>query len=225
MNNLSDLTIVEEYSEKDKVDIPLLEDWLAYNIPSSPDTAHTDNPYYQFCQCCQQSNCKHFETTLSTIHKLEEDARLAAVIGQGLLQRHEQYICDANQLETRLEQKVSSLRTKIEELEDSLLASDTAKQHYLDERNKCMRRLQRTEKLNECDARCIQLEKELKLKMKEIERLSVFKLLAKQADIREEAITAKLEDLKQELAYSRKAELTLESKHKKLKAKLGNAIL
>jgi hypothetical protein len=45
--------------------------------------------------------------------------------------------------------------------------------------------------------------------------------MARQADIREDTLRAKLEDIKQELAISRKAELTLESKYKKLKTKYG----
>lgn len=45
--------------------------------------------------------------------------------------------------------------------------------------------------------------------------------MARQADIREDNLMSALEDVKQELAASRKSELLLESKYKKLKLKYG----
>ncbi|KAL7314050.1 hypothetical protein PS15m_007708 [Mucor circinelloides] len=76
-----------------------------------------------------------------------------------------------------------------------------------------------TSDLDICNSRCLQLGSELKSKNNEVEKLRIFKFMARQADIREDTLRAKLEDVKQELAVSRKAELTLESKHKKLRTK------
>ncbi|ORY94188.1 hypothetical protein BCR43DRAFT_532171 [Syncephalastrum racemosum] len=75
--------------------------------------------------------------------------------------------------------------------------------------------------LEAANARCTHLTTELRARTMEVDKLRIFKFMVRQADIREENLRAKLEDAKQELAVSRKAELTLESKHKKFMAKYG----
>lgn len=72
-----------------------------------------------------------------------------------------------------------------------------------------------------CNQRSNQLINELNIKTKEVEKLRACKLMARQADIREDNLMSALEDVKQELAASRKSELLLESKYKKLKLKYG----
>ncbi|RCI06004.1 hypothetical protein CU098_009115 [Rhizopus stolonifer] len=199
-----------------------LQDWLSRSIPPESPSLSLD-----MCRCCGHNDCEYFETISSTMRKLESDARLAAVIGQSLLQKHEQYVTESNEIKHELEQKVESLQDKIRELEQSLTESEYLKQEYLEEKTKLIWECQRTQKsleettadLDQSNSRCLQLGSELKSKIGEIEKLRVFKLMARQADVREETLRTKLEDLKQELAVSRKAELTLENKHKKLKAK------
>lgn len=79
--------------------------------------------------------------------------------------------------------------------------------------------------LETSNQRCLQLGSELKAKIQEVEKLRIFKFMARQADIREDSLRAKLEDIKQELAISRKTELTFESKYKKLKTKYESLCL
>ncbi|KAG2193193.1 hypothetical protein INT46_011274 [Mucor plumbeus] len=200
-----------------------LQDWLSRSIPDTPSSSISW--LLDICRCCNQNDCENFETISSTIRKLENDARLAA--GQSLLQKHEQYVTESSDIKQQLEQQVDLLHDKILESEQSLIESDTYKQKYLQEKNKSIWECQKIQKtldettsdLDICNTRCLQLGAELKLKNNEVEKLRIFKFMARQADIREDTLRAKLEDVKQELALSRKAELTLESKHKKLKAK------
>lgn len=67
--------------------------------------------------------------------------------------------------------------------------------------------------------RISQLTSELDSKTREIDKLK--KLMAHQAGAREDHLRFALEDMKQELANSKKAEVCLESKYKKLKEKYG----
>ncbi|KAI8977873.1 hypothetical protein BDB01DRAFT_700515, partial [Pilobolus umbonatus] len=141
------------------------------------------------CRCCNKISCNNFEVLSNTIRKLEEDARLAAEIGQSLLHEHEKTVVESKKIRNDLEsQFIQTLDETIIDLEIS-------------------------------NNRCSQLGAELKERDIEVEKLRVFKFMARQADIREDTLRAKLEDTKQELALSRKTELTLESKHKKLTSK------
>lgn len=72
-----------------------------------------------------------------------------------------------------------------------------------------------------CNQRSNQLTNELDIKTREVEKLRTYKQMARQADIQEDNLRSALEDMKQELAVSRKAELSLDSKYKKLKSKYG----
>ncbi|KAF1803972.1 hypothetical protein FB192DRAFT_1278196, partial [Mucor lusitanicus] len=207
-----------------------LQDWLSRSIPDTPSSSVSW--LLDTCRCCNQNDCENLETITSTIRKLENDARLAAVIGQSLLQKHEQFVAESNDMKQQLEQQVDLLQDKMRELEQSLIESDTCKQEYLQDKNKSTWECQKLQKvrcgyaldettsdLDICNNRCLQLGSELKQRNNEVEKLRIFKFMARQADIREDTLRAKLEDVKQELAVSRKAELTLESKHKKLRTK------
>ncbi|CEP08056.1 hypothetical protein [Parasitella parasitica] len=202
-----------------------LQDWLSRSIPDTPSSSVSW--LLDICRCCNQSDCENLETMSSTIRKLENDARLAAVIGQSLLEKHERFVTESNDMKQQLEQQVELLHDRIHELEQSLIESDACKQEYQQEKNKSVWECQKMQKtldettsdLDLCNSRCLQLGSELKSKNNEVEKLRIFKFMARQADIREDTLRAKLEDVKQELAVSRKAELTLESKHKKLRTK------
>ncbi|KAI9486673.1 MAG: hypothetical protein EXX96DRAFT_472089 [Benjaminiella poitrasii] len=184
-----------------------LQDWLSKNtIPDTPSSYSLD-----MCQCCKQHDCQNFESIHSIIRKLENDVRLAAVIGQSLLQKHEQYVTESNDIKNQLEQEVNQ-KEKRKKLKGRVRVKEKRKKQILDET---------TFDLDMCNNRCLELGAELKNSINEVEKLRVFKFMVRQADIREEVLKTKLEDTKQELAISRKAELTLESKHRKLKAKYG----
>ncbi|KAI8875585.1 hypothetical protein K501DRAFT_233480 [Backusella circina FSU 941] len=203
-----------------------LQDWLTRSIP---DTASTSSSLLllETCPCCKKVDCENMDTLASAIRKLEGDARLAAEIGQSLLHKHEQSVITSTEIKSNLEEQLGQLREKVRELEHSLLEADIKKQELEEEKDKSIWEYQKTQKtldetvidLEAANHRCIQLGSELKQKSSEVDALRVFKIMARQADIREDALRVMLEDNKHELGISRKKELSLESKHRKLKAK------
>ncbi|CAO3688466.1 hypothetical protein G6F70_009016 [Rhizopus microsporus] len=194
-----------------------LQDWL------SRDNSCTY--LLDICRCCNKSNCDNLQTLILGIQKLEEDARLAAEIGQSLLNKHEQYVIESNEAISGLESQVQESQEKIHELEQLLIQSDTVKYDLEQEKNKLNWEWQKTQKMlddtlldvESYHQRINQLTSELDSKTREIDKLK--KLMAHQADAREDHLRFALEDMKQELANSKKAELCLESKYKKLKEK------
>ncbi|KAI8087410.1 hypothetical protein BDF21DRAFT_335525 [Thamnidium elegans] len=198
-----------------------LQDWLSRSIPDTPSSSVSW--LLDTCRCCNQNECENLETLSSAIRKLEGDSRLAAEIGQSLLHKHEQFVSESNDIKSGLEQELQELRDKVHELEQNLSDSDNYKRDLIQEKDKSI--LDETAvDLENSNHRCLQLGSELKSKINEVEKLRIFKFMARQADIREDTLRAKLEDIKQELAVSRKTELTLESKYKKLKTKYGKYI-
>ncbi|KAG1079434.1 hypothetical protein G6F42_023769 [Rhizopus arrhizus] len=73
--------------------------------------------------------------------------------------------------------------------------------------------------------KCNQLEMDLKIKESELQKLRLYKFMARHAESNEATLTSKLEDTNQELAICRKNELVLESKIKKLKMRYGKFAL
>ncbi|KAI7888099.1 uncharacterized protein EV154DRAFT_605078 [Mucor mucedo] len=202
-----------------------LQDWLSRSIPDTPTSSVAW--LLDTCRCCHRNECENLEILSSAIRKLEGDSRLAAEIGQSLLHKHEQFVSESDDIKNGLEQELEELRDKVRELEQSLTDSDNSKQDLVQEKDRSIWEMQKTQKildetavdLETSNHRCLQLGSELKSKIQELEKLRIFKFMARQADIREDTLRAKLEDIKQELAVSRKTELTLESKYKKLKTK------
>ncbi|KAI8384325.1 uncharacterized protein BYT42DRAFT_257110 [Radiomyces spectabilis] len=202
----------------------LLQDWLTKGMP---EPAHSPWFIDNICQCCQRPNCPQFDNVMAGIRKLENDVRLAAEIGQSLLHKHEAFVSESQEVKTVLEQQLETSNEKVHELQQLLEESDTQKHQLAGERDKVTWELQKMDKtlqdtlsdLEAANARCVHLGGELKAQNVELEKLRILKLMVRQADVREETLHAKLEDLQQELAISRKTELSLESKYKKLKAK------
>ncbi|KAI9250931.1 hypothetical protein BDA99DRAFT_522244 [Phascolomyces articulosus] len=198
-----------------------LQDWLSRSISDNSPILDTK------CGCCGQIDCEIFEALGNTVKKLEGDARLAAEIGQSLLHKHESYILESKQVKADLEQQLDEAREKAQQLEQLLEDADCTRRELLDEHSKTSWESQKTQKtlretaadLEVANARCTQLMNELKAETMEVDKLRIFKFMVRQADVREENLRAKLEDTKQELAVSRKTELTLESKHRKLKSR------
>ncbi|KAG2224235.1 hypothetical protein INT45_000264 [Circinella minor] len=216
-NNNNTIDIVHSSIEQS------LQDWLSRSISDNSPILDTK------CGCCGQSDCESFESLGNTIKKLEGDARLAAgkEIGQSLLHKHESYIIESNQVNADLEQQLDEARQKAEQLNQLLEDADCTRRELLDQHNKVTWESQKTQKtlretaadLEVANARCTQLMNELRTETMEVDKLRIFKFMVRQADVREETLRAKLEDTKQELAISRKTELTLESKHRKLKSR------
>ncbi|KAG0860142.1 hypothetical protein G6F16_005906 [Rhizopus arrhizus] len=197
-----------------------LQNWLTRDSSSL-------TPLMDSCRCCNKINCENLQALVYAIKKLEEDARLAAEIGQSLLHKHEKYVTESNEIKLRLENQLSQAQERVLELEQLLIQSDTVKHDLEQEKNKLTWEWQKTQKIldetqleaESCNQRSNQLINELNIKTKEVEKLRACKLMARQADIREDNLMSALEDVKQELAASRKSELLLESKYKKLKLK------
>ncbi|KAF1805089.1 hypothetical protein FB192DRAFT_1420488 [Mucor lusitanicus] len=181
------------------------EDWansqqLALGTPSSVASS-----LFEVCRCCARQNCENLEYYNRTMKKLESDTRLAAEIGQGLLHKHETYVTESNQQRAQLEKQLNECHEKIAGLEQSL-------DQILDET---------VADLEMTNEKCSQLEMDLKTKESELQKLRLYKFMARHAESNEATLTSKLEDANQELAICRKNELVLESKIKKLKMRYG----
>ncbi|KAI7870711.1 hypothetical protein BDF14DRAFT_1768510 [Spinellus fusiger] len=208
-----------------------LEEWLSRNIsePSTSTTLMLENP----CCCCGHMECSHLIAFTKAIRKLEGDTRLAAEIGQGLLHKHELFVLESSQIKAFLEQQLDTSCEQIKSLQQQVEETDSSRHDLLERINRTTREYQKTQKLVEntsadldmANTRCLQLTEELKKKTLEIEKLRVVKFMMRQAETREETLRSKLEDTKQELASTRKNELGLESKHKKLRVKYGTVLL
>ncbi|KAI9027139.1 hypothetical protein CLU79DRAFT_25229 [Phycomyces nitens] len=201
-----------------------LEEWL---YKSTLGNTNSPVSYLETCGCCGQTDCENLDTLNKTIKKLESDTRLAAEIGQSLLQKHETYVIEATHVTESLQSQLDVCHENVARLEQSLEETENSKQELLHESKKAAWEHQKAQKilketmsdLEISNAKCAQLAKDLEMKCNEVEKLRVFKFMVRQSDIREESLRSKLEDMNQELAVTRKSELMLESKQKKLMIK------
>ncbi|CAG8813645.1 6992_t:CDS:2, partial [Racocetra fulgida] len=117
-------------------------------------------------------------------------------------------------------QKIAELEDLVHELEGSqrtlsLEKDDATRQkNILENKSDAL-----TEALESSDKRVVELTNELEQLGNEVKRLMANNLLGERIEEREEMLSRQLEDLKQELQVSRKAEFAAESKVKKLQAK------
>ncbi|KAK4519380.1 uncharacterized protein ATC70_009615 [Mucor velutinosus] len=201
------------------------EDWtnsqqLVLGTPSSVASS-----LFEVCRCCSRQNCEHLEYYNRTMKKLESDTRLAAEIGQGLLHKHETYVAESSQQRAQLEKQLNECHERIAGLEQSLDEVENQKDDIAKEKNKWLWEYQKRQKildetvadLEMTNEKCSQLEMDLKIKESELQKLRLYKFMARHAESNEATLTSKLEDTNQELAICRKNELVLESKIKKLK--------
>ncbi|KAI9366331.1 hypothetical protein BD770DRAFT_417241 [Pilaira anomala] len=161
---------------------------------------------FDVCHCCGKQDCENLEY----MKKLESDTRLAAEIGQSLLLKHETFVTKSNEQRIELEKQLEESHQRLSGLEQ--LLDEVENQKILNET------LSDLEIVNE---KYNQLSIELDEKTAELEKLRVFKFMVRNAELREETLTSKLDDTKQELSLCRKNELVLESKIKKLKMRYG----
>ncbi|ORZ23611.1 hypothetical protein BCR42DRAFT_318797 [Absidia repens] len=183
-----------------------LQDWLTRNLPEANSPSPLSSLMNETCPCCDKYDCENMDTLQKTMKRLEADACLAAQIGQSLLQKHESLVAETNQTKGILEQQLNEFREKVANLEILLALEETSVD------------------LEKANKRCIEIGQELQNKTKELEKLRIFKFMVRQADFREDMLRSQLEDTNQELAISRKNELMLESKYKKLKSRYGNRL-
>ncbi|CAG8446677.1 2240_t:CDS:10 [Acaulospora colombiana] len=176
--------------------------------------------------CCGKENCKNFAMFLKCTGSMEDELRLAAEVGQALLQKHEIYQKEVEELQrslndqteqcTHAEQKVQEYENMVRGLEESLrvltLERDEAlKQKKIDAF---------TEAIDSRDNRILELTRELERSESDIKRLTASNLKGEKSEEREEILGRQLEDLKQELAIARKSEHAAELNVKKLKENL-----
>ncbi|CAO3591445.1 unnamed protein product [Absidia cylindrospora] len=204
-----------------------LQDWLTRNLPEANSPSPLCSLMNEACPCCKKYDCENMEALHKTMKRLESDACLAAQIGQSLLQKHESLVAETNQTKGILEQQLNEFREKVANLEILLVDADNSKQETEEERDRYHWKWQKSQKaleetsidLEKANKRCIEIGQELQNKTKELEKLRIFKFMVRQADFREDMLRSQLEDTNQELAISRKNELMLESKYKKLKSR------
>ncbi|KAI9250274.1 hypothetical protein BY458DRAFT_493915 [Sporodiniella umbellata] len=215
--------------------IPSIEESLQ-NWTKRDSTCSTLAWLLDSCRCCNKTHCENLNIFVQTIKKLEDDSRLAAEIGQSLLQKHEQYVTETSEARLGLEEQLLDTQGRVLELEQLLIQSDTIKLDLEQEKNRMTWEWQKTQKVCEksqinlvmkaldetltdmetCNQRSNKLFNELSIRTREVEKLQACKSMASQG---EDELRSALEDAEQELADSRKAELSLESKYKKLKTK------
>ncbi|CAG8698749.1 12832_t:CDS:2, partial [Gigaspora rosea] len=200
--------------------------------------------------CCGNDDCPNLVAFLRSLKSLEDQLRLAAEIGQALLQQKEVYEGEIKEYQQKLEhqkklldttntantldgktindinecaryqQKITELEDLVHELESSqrtltIEKDDASRQkNILENKSEAL-----TEALESSDKRVVELTNEIEKLDNEVKRLMANNLLGERIEEREELLSRQLEDLKQELHFSRKAELAAESKAKKLQAK------
>ncbi|KAI8140732.1 hypothetical protein BJV82DRAFT_622297 [Fennellomyces sp. T-0311] len=187
----------------------------------------SDFSLYSTDCCCGRSGCDNYQTWMHIVRKLENDARLAAEIGQSLLHQHEKFVQDTDQGRRMVQQQLDGYREQIHKLEQSLHTTETAKQELDDEKNKWFWKWKRTQKtldataadLEIANSKWINIAASLKEKEAEVERLQAFEIMNKQSNIREDALRGKLEDAQQEIEDCRRKEKLTAARYKKIKEK------
>ncbi|KAI7880457.1 hypothetical protein K492DRAFT_207547 [Lichtheimia hyalospora FSU 10163] len=177
--------------------------------------------------CCGQNDCPVLQSWTRTVQKLETDARLAAEIGQSLLQKHDKYVFETDKLKKDLHNKAHQYRERIRDLEQAVQVSDTAKQELHQDKNKWYWKWKRTQSTLDATAadleiannRCTQLSNELRRKELEIEKLQLFQIESREAHGREEILRAKLDDIQQEVNTLRKNDKASQSRMRAMKDK------
>ncbi|CAI2167804.1 19953_t:CDS:2 [Funneliformis geosporum] len=180
--------------------------------------------------CCGKETCQNLLAFLRSTRSLEDELRLAAEVGQALLQKQQKYEIDQKKMESfrsaleiqcaRSEQSVQELKDMVFELEDTQRIitrerDDTLRQkNLLDEKNDIL-----VTALDKHDSMVRDLNSELKERDNEIKRLMACNLKGERSEEREEMLSRQLEDLQQELAVSRKSEIAAEMSVKQLKNK------
>ncbi|CAG8675433.1 24681_t:CDS:2 [Dentiscutata erythropus] len=186
----------------------------------SPSPTHR-SPVNLQC-CCGSDDCPNLAAFLRSLKSMEDQLRLAAEIGQALLHQQEGYQKEIKECQQKLEHQKKLINTantldELEELMHEFESSQrtltiekddaTRQKNILENRSEAL-----TEALESSDKRVVELTNELERLDNEVKRLMAHNLLGERIEEREEMLSRQLEDLKQELHFSRKAEFAAESK-------------
>ncbi|KAI8371378.1 uncharacterized protein BYT42DRAFT_580033 [Radiomyces spectabilis] len=196
--NKSPLPSPVEHAIKQWLESPLL------------NTSHAPLP--DICQCCGQNNCENLKSLSKMIADLDSGSRLAAEIGQVLLQNNKDCSLESIQLKKQLDDALEEVYHMNQELQRRTWEFEKI-QKILDET---------TADLDMTNAKCAELSKALQAKTSECAELSTYRFLVRHSEEREEILRNKLDDTNQELAMARKNELSWEGKYCKLKVRYDN---
>ncbi|KAG2185072.1 hypothetical protein INT43_000985 [Umbelopsis isabellina] len=208
----------------DRQDHDPLSDSLEHLI-ASRHSQHEENT--NISCCCGRNDCPRQLSNEQQIQKAEADARLAAEIGQTLLQRHESYAQDAQAIQSNLQQKLRQLMTNNKQLEALNNEVNLDKEQALEDRDRALADKERSRKMTEAikkdlelvSARCKALEEEKEAKESELQGVKALQVIVDQNQSMEQTMQSKMNDLLQELSSVQRNEVATESKYKKLKSR------
>ncbi|KAI9316744.1 hypothetical protein BX666DRAFT_193047 [Dichotomocladium elegans] len=192
-----------------------------------PSTTAPEMLSFDTC-CCGQPNCPRLNHWATMLHKLETDGRLAAEIGQSLLQKHEKYVIETDQTRNELQCKVQEYQERIHALERAAEQSEWENQQEVDQdKAKWYWKWKRTQTtldataadLDVANTKCAQLSNALRDQEAEAEKLGMYKALARESSTREESLRTKLDEALQEIEALRKNEKVLETRYRRMKEK------
>ncbi|KAH8548862.1 hypothetical protein BGW37DRAFT_559711 [Umbelopsis sp. PMI_123] len=177
--------------------------------------------------CCGKGECQNQKRYEQNLQKAESDARLAAEIGQTLLQKHEHYALDAQTIQAELERKLKFISDEKKALERMNHEAKVENEQAKDDRARAIAERDRSRKMVEAvqkdleivSIRCKNLEDENQAKKTEIAEIKALQVIVAQSHSMEQTMQSKVDDLLQELSSAQKNEAAVESKYRKLKSR------
>ncbi|CAG8448681.1 13566_t:CDS:10 [Ambispora leptoticha] len=101
-------------------------------------TPGTRTPLMPEC-CCGRENCSKLQVFVQNTRSLEEELRLAAEVGQALLQKHELYQKEMEEFQQALEHQCARAQQEVQELEDLVRELQQDQKNMLREREDSQR--------------------------------------------------------------------------------------
>ncbi|GES83509.1 hypothetical protein GLOIN_2v777671 [Rhizophagus clarus] len=177
--------------------------------------------------CCRREDCQNLLAFLESTRSMEDELRLAAEVGQALLQKHELYQKEMETFRSALEHQCARAEQKVQESDELVRELDDTQRILIRERDDALRQKNLLEEKNDtlvtaldkADSMLRDLDTELKARDNEIKKLTANNIKGERSEEREEILRRQLEDLQQELNISRKSEMAAEMKVKKLSDK------
>ncbi|KAI8074699.1 hypothetical protein BC940DRAFT_288870 [Gongronella butleri] len=127
---LSPVSLPVQGHDDDNIDVPAL----------SPPPRHGHLP----CPCCKTTHCDTWDRSVTLIRKLEGEIRLAAEIGQNLLQKNETYALEVGQMKDQLHLAYE----RRHHIEASLDESENMAQRLNREKDKWLWQYEKSEKVS-----------------------------------------------------------------------------
>ncbi|ORZ20481.1 hypothetical protein BCR42DRAFT_208748 [Absidia repens] len=171
------------------------------NITNSSEHQQQQQPVYP-CLCCQLPQCTAWKKIIKVTCKLETETRLAAEVGQSLLQTNEIYKIESD----KLKEQVKQCQEQKQALEISLNDAERLTRQLTHEKDKWKWKYEKSQKildesaadLETANSKCTSLAKDIEQSRLELDKLQHLKLKSYQ------------------FVVSRKDNTVLESKYKKL---------